>query len=200
MGSRQVRATVSDYFRRNHDASISARLLGHSEEVAAKSYTAGSPIDHIEDMSRFLEEISTKAREQKIVEPSAQLLHAKPLQEGGACASFGNPLPLLDKIPVEADCRTGCLFCANRILAASESDARKVASAAYLMEQLIRGPAGEAEFRPKINKCDEDLERIAAFPGCRDMVARVKHDVYENGNLTDYFADKFHLFLELGVL
>jgi hypothetical protein len=68
------------------------------------------------------------------------------------------------------------------------------------MQQLIMGPMSEAEFRPQIVKCDEDLAKIRAFEGCADMVDRVKTDVYENGNLTPYFTDKFQLFLSLGVL
>jgi hypothetical protein len=32
------------------------------------------------------------------------------------------------------------------------------------------------------------------------MVDRVKKDVFENGNLTPFFADKYQLFLALGVL
>ena len=66
--------------------------------------------------------------------------------------------------------------------------------------QLIMGPLSEAEFRPQIVKCDDDLEKIRAFEGCADMVDRVKLDVYQNGNLTPYFADKYQLFLALGVL
>ena len=75
-----------------------------------------------------------------------------------------------------------------------------MASAAFLMEQLISGPLSEAEFRPQIDKCDDDLAKIGAFADCADMVARVKKDVFENGNLTPYFADKFQLFLSLGVI
>ena len=200
INSRQVRTTVSDFYQRNHDATISARLLGHSEEVAERNYQAGSPVDHVEDMTAFLTKVSEKAKVQLIVKDGALAPNARPLADGGACESYGQPQALDGDVPVQPDCRAGCLFCVNRILSANETDARKVASAAFLMEQLIRGPASEAEFRPQIEKCDEDLERIAAFGGCREMVDRVKQDVYENGSLTQYFADKYHLFLELGIL
>jgi hypothetical protein len=32
------------------------------------------------------------------------------------------------------------------------------------------------------------------------MVERVRNDVFENANLTPFFADKYQLFLELGVI
>lgn len=200
ISARKIRATVNDYFRRKYDAAITARLMGHSEEVANKSYLAGSPVDHTEEMTRFLTDVSKKAKEQKIVPDRTVIPDARILEDGGVCACFGHPEPLTEYAPVKPDCRKGCLFCVNRILVANESDARKVASAAYVMEQLILGPMSEAEFRFQIQKCDEDLAKIATFDGCREMVERVKLDVYENGNLTPYFADKFQLFLDLGVM
>ncbi len=57
-----------------------------------------------------------------------------------------------------------------------------------------------AEYLPLIQKCEEDLANLAAFEGCAETVNQVKKDVYENGNLTQYFADKYQLFLALGVL
>lgn len=86
------------------------------------------------------------------------------------------------------------------MLVANEADARKVASAAYVMEQLILGPKHEEALRPLIEKCDEDLNRIATFPGCRDLVEKTRRDVYENEQLTPFWADKYHLFLELGII
>lgn len=86
------------------------------------------------------------------------------------------------------------------MLLAEEEDARKVASAAYVMEQLILGPKHEESFRPLIAKCDEDLKKIAAFPNCRPIVEKMRKEVYEDENLTPFWADKYQLFLELGVI
>lgn len=76
------------------------------------------------------------------------------------------------------------------MLVACEEDARKVASAAFVMEQVILGPQHEEAMRPLIGKCDEDLEKIAAFRDCRAMVERVRKDVYEKGSLR-YSSDRF---------
>jgi hypothetical protein len=200
ISSRVIRATVDDYYRRKYDSAITARLMGHTEKVGNRNYLAGSPINHAEDITGFLSEVSKKAKEQKILASESVIPKAKVLEDGGICACFGKPEPLAENVPVIPDCRKGCIFCTNRILIANENDVRKVASAAYVMEQIIQGPMSEAEFRPQIKKCDDDLARIAAINGCREMVARIKNDVYENGNLTPYFADKFQLFLDLGVL
>lgn len=199
MRPREIRASVDDYYRRTYDRSITARVMGRTEAVTDRHYLAGSPIDHQDELTLFLEKVSKVAQNQKVVATTRRPSGAKVLEEGGSCSSFGHPQPLANDIAVP-DCRSGCIFCVNRVLVANHIDARKVASAAFLMEQLIMGPLSETELRPKIEKCEEDLRLIAAFPGCHAMVAVVRRDVAENGNLTPYFRDKYELFLELGVL
>lgn len=199
MAARKIRATVLDYYRRKHDATISAAVGQHMEETANMSYDAGTEADHHVELSLLMEKIAQKA-EQQIVAKDTIIDHAKPMEIGGVCPSYGQPEPLDEDVPVKPNCKKGCIFCKKRVLIAGEEDTRKVASASYLMEQLIIGPLSEAEFRPQIVKCDEDLAKIRAFEGCADMVDRVKNDVFENGNLTPYFADKFQLFMRLGHL
>ena len=199
IGARKIRATVADYYRRGYDRSIAARVMGHSEEVADRNYLAGSPIDHKAELTDFLDHVARAANKQKIANDDALLHGLQKLEEGGRCTSFGRPKAIAIDAPMP-DCRQGCLFCENRILISNEEDVRKVASAAFLMEQLISGPLSEIEFRPQIEKCTEDLDAIAAMKGCKELVTWVKRDVFINGNLTPYFADKYEMFLELGVL
>ncbi|PQA77530.1 hypothetical protein [Rhodoferax sp. TS-BS-61-7] len=198
MSARKIRATVSDYYRRKHDSIIEAAVLQHKETTAETSYNAGTADDHHFEISLVLGKIAQKAKQEIVAKNSN--IEARQLEEGGVCPSYGQPEPLDESVSVKPNCKSGCIFCSKRVLVAGEEDARKIASAAYLMEQLINGPQSEAEFRPQIVKCDEDLEKIRAFDGCANIVDRVKKDVFENGNLTPYFADKFQLFLSLGVL
>lgn len=196
---KKVRATVSDYYHRQHDAAITAAVLQNTEATALKNYNAGSETDHQVEMSLLLQKIAAKAQTQ-IIRPMEVLKKHRPLEDGGVCPSYGQPESLTADAPVIPNCKTGCLFCAKRILIANEEDMRKVASAAFLMERLIMGPLSEAEYRPQIDKCDEDLDNLRAFEGCAEMVDRIKADVYENGSLTPYFSDKYQLFLTLGML
>lgn len=154
------------------------------------------------ELSMFLEKVAQMSSRQKVEREGTGLSAAKPLEEGGRCNNYGHPEAMADGLPVEPDCKQGqgCLFCQHRVLIAGEEDARKIASAAFVMEQVILGPLHEAELHPLIQKCDDDLDKIAAFPGCAEMVKSVRKDVFEHGNLTPFFADKFQLFLELGVI
>lgn len=200
MGSRKLRASVADWYQRHHDASVTAKVLQNSEQTTQKRYDAGSATDHREELSLFLNSVSESAKRQRVI--SIKSADAQQLEEGGYCDRFGHPEALADHVPVKPNCKDsqGCLFCAHRLLVACEEDARKVASAAFVMEQVVLGPKHEEALRPLIAKCDEDLEKIAAFGTSRTMVERVRMDVFENGNLTAFFADKYQLFLELGVI
>lgn len=199
MGSRKLRASVADWYQRHHDASVTAKVLQNSEQTTQKYYDAGSATDHREELSQFLNTVSESAKRQRVIQNKSA--HTQMLDEGGHCNRFGHPLALADHTPVKPNCRDsqGCLFCTHRVLVACEEDVRKVASAAFVMEHIILGPKHEEALRPLIDKCDEDLENISAFGNCRAMVERVRMDVFENGNITPFFADKYQLFLELGV-
>lgn len=201
IGTRKLRASVDDYYKRRVDGSVAAKVLGHSEEVSKKSYSAGSQTNHRIDMTLFLEAVSESARKQRVI-PTKDASGTTPLDEGGRCDAFGHPEALVENVPVKPNCKDsqGCLFCAHRVLVACEDDTRKVASAAFVMEQVILGPMHEEALRPLIIKCEDDLKMIARFKNCHAMVERVRKDVFENGNLTPFFADKYQLFLEIGIV
>jgi hypothetical protein len=202
MSARALRASVDDYYLRLHDSVVAAAVMGHTVETEHRKYGRGSATDHQEEMGRFMESVSESARHQRVILLSDITSDSSPIEEGGRCIAFGHPEAMAANPPVQPNCKDsqGCLFCNQRVLIAEEEDARKVASAAYVMEQLILGPKHEEALRSSIAKCDEDLEKIAAFPGCRAMVEKVRKDVYENENLTLFWADKYQLFLELGIL
>lgn len=202
MTIRTLRASVDDYYLRFHDSAVAAAIMGHTVETEQKKYARGSANDHHEEMTLFMASVSESARHQRIIPLKDVTPEAPPLERGGRCNSFGHPEALTAHAPIQPDCKNsqGCLFCNHRVLIAGEEDARKVASAAYVMEQMIMGPMHEEELRPSIAKCGEDLEKIAAFPNCRAMVEKVRKDVYENENLTPFWADRYQLFLELGIL
>jgi hypothetical protein len=202
LGVRALRASVDDYYLRFYDSVVAAAIMGHTVETEQKKYARGSANDHHEEMALFMASVSESARRQRVIPLKDVMPDAPPLEQGGRCDSFGHPEALAAHVPIQPDCKDsqGCLFCNHRVLIAGDDDARKVASAAYVMEQLILGPKHEETLRPLIAKCDEDLEKIAAFQNCRTMVERVRKDVYENESLTPFWADKYQLFLELGIL
>jgi len=202
MGSRRLRASVDDYYQRFHDSAFAALVMGHSHDTAMRNYARGSANVQFEEMTTFLDGVSDSARRQKVSKEKDLAPTARPLEHGGRCDSFRRPEAMIELPPVQPDCANsqGCLFCQHRILIAEEQEVRKVASAAYVMEQLILGPRHEEALRPSIAKCEEDLEKMAVFADCHAMVQRVRDDVYKNENLSSFWADKYQLFLELGII
>ncbi len=202
MSPRTLRASVDDYYLRLHDSVVAAAVMGHTVETEEKKYARGSANDHHEEMSIFMASVSESARRQRVIPLKDVRPDIPPLEQGGRCDRFGYPEAMTAHAPVQPNCKDsqGCLFCNHRVLIAGEVDARKIASAVYVMEQLILGPKHEEALRPSIAKCDEDLEKIAAFPNCRVMVEKVRKDVYQRENLTPFWADKYLLFLELGII
>lgn len=199
--AQKTRATVNDALLRKNDASVVSKIMGHTEATELAKYGRGSPVDHRDELTFVLEKISTVAKKQAVTLNRADLgKKFKPLEQGGSCAHFGHPEAMTDDPALQPDCAGGCWFCNHRMLVADERDARKVASAAFVMEQLILGPQHEVKLRPLIVKCETDLESIAQTRDCHAMVERVRREVFEDGNLTSYWAEKYHLFLELGVI
>jgi hypothetical protein len=202
MGARKLRASVDDYYLRLHDNVVAAAVMGHTIETEKKKYGRGSAIDHHDDMTRFLSAMSESAHRQRVISPEDMNPNNPSLEHGGRCDNFGLPTPMTSDTPIPPNCKDfgGCLFCEQRALIADEGEIRKVASAAYVMEQLILGPKHEEALRPLINKCDIDLEKIATFQGSRAMVDKVREEVYENEKLTQFWADRYQLIIELGIL
>lgn len=202
MGYRTIRASVDDYYLRLHDSAVAAAVMGHTVATEEKQYARGSANDHHEELTLFMTSVSESAHRQRVIPLKEEAPDTPQLEQGGRCHSFGHPEALAATPPIQPNCKDsqGCLFCSHRVLVAGEEDARKVASAAYVMEQLILGPKHEEALRPSIAKCDDDLEKIASFQNCQAMVKKVRKDVYQNENLTPFWADKYHFFLELGIL
>lgn len=183
--ARKARATMDDWLLRNHEAKIAAVVMGHTEATELKKYGRGSVVDHRDDMTVFLKKVSSTAKQQKVIRVREELgKETKALEQGGCCAQYGHPDGMSDDPQLQPDCAGGCWFCSHRMLVADETDARKVASAAFVMEQLILGAAHELALRPLIAKCEADLESIARTGNCGVMVERIKKEVYEDGGLT----------------
>lgn len=199
--SRQIRATVNDWYLRHHEVTITAKVMGHSIATENKNYGRGSAVDHRDDMTIFLKTVSESAKKQKVAKSRCELDGAAPLEQGGVCESYGHPEGMSDNPLLQPKCDDGgCWFCTHRCIVTDEEDARKIASAMCVMEQLILGIEHEDALRPLIHKCDEDLKVIAKTGNCGQMVERVKRKVFKEGELTSFWAEKYHLFLELGVI
>lgn len=197
---RTIRATINDWYLRNHDVHLVAKVMGHSEQVELTKYGRGSPITQQQEMTEYFLGVSQAARVQKISNSREPLSTEKVLMQGGSCTNFGNPMGMTNVPSIQPDCKSNCWYCVNRQLVADEIDARKIASAIFVMEQFVRFPVHEKVLRPLIRKCESDLELISKTRNSDSMVQKVKFEVFNKGRLAPYWAMKFHQFLELGII
>lgn len=196
---RKLRATVDDWYIRNHNATISSQVMGHSEKTALEKYGRGSKVEHEIELTAFLNLVSEAAKKQPVLQRQAEIAKGQALEEGGFCQNYGNPAPIDESLPVYPDCSGGCWFCSHRTLVAGEEDARKVASAMFVMRQLLVQGVNDHTLMPLIKKCESDLDSIAGVAGDKGLVDVIKSEV-ENGDLTQFWERKFEMFLEFGVV
>lgn len=202
IGGRKLRATMHEWYNRNVDPVLTARITGHTQETIDRHYQAGTVGAHREEVSDFLDKVADRAKNMRRVVPPSECLPGTAKSPLGVCDRSGSPAPLSQDSPVTPTCKEaeGCLFCERHAVKADEEDVRKLASCAYVIEQTFHLPGAEAHFQPTLTLIDEYLADIKAALGSSNMVDRITSEVYEYGNLDPYWAGKLTLLDSIGVV
>ncbi len=202
IGGRKLRATMHEWYHRNVDPSLTAKITGHTQETIDKHYQAGTVGAHREEISTFLNKIADRAQTAKRILPAGERIPGATKGPLGECEKQGEPTPIGDDSPIAPNCKVteGCLFCKRHAVKADEEDIRKLASCAYVIEQTFYFSGAENHFQATLSLIDEYLSNIKAVIGFSDMVDRVTTDVYQHGNLDPYWARKLALLDSIGVI
>ncbi len=202
IGGRKLRATMHEWYHRNVDPALTARITGHTPETIDKNYQAGTVGAHREEVTAFLDKVADRACTTKRILSAGEHLDGGVKGPLGECEKQGEPVPVSDDSPIKPDCKEieGCLFCKRHAVKADEEDVRKLASCAYVIEQAHYFPGAESHFQPTLSLIDEYLSEIKEVLGTSDMVDRVTTDVYQNGNLDPYWRSKLALLDSIGVI
>jgi integrase len=197
---RQLRSAKQDFHISRSDPSTAALLLGHTEETATTVYSAGTKSRQYTEVSEFLEKLSQSAARRAVVAPTEVIPNGIASHLGG-CVGFEQPAPISDDIPITPDCakQEGCLFCDQYRVHADNTDVRKLASCAYVIEQTAVVPGAESYFRPVLERINALLKEISLVDGCAEMVTTVIHDVNVKGELDPYWVEKLNLLTELEI-
>lgn len=194
---REWRAAKSDWLVRHEDVDTAALVLQTSVQTLLKRYAEGSETLAIEEMGKFLTEVS-----QRVFDENAPL----PGIVDGAlnkCAKLDCPSP--DANPaVTPDCRSpeGCLFCTQHRLHADPQDTRKLLSCRLVILRVT--PALRSEIQVQtvseavVARIDELLAEVRVLNPL--MVDKVTHEVEVEGELDSFWARKLEMLLELGVV
>ncbi|HDR8918315.1 TPA: hypothetical protein QDB24_005638 [Burkholderia vietnamiensis] len=198
--ARALRAAKQDFHITQSDPATAAQIMGHSEEIALRAYSAGTKGRHYAEMSGFLESVKRSAERRAVLAESDSLVGAK-TGSLGTCVAFNSPVPIAGDVPVVPDCRKheGCLFCDKYRVHADATDVRKLASCAYVIEQTCSVPGAEEHFRPVLDRISEVLGEISNRSPHAEMVARVVREVEVEGELDPYWAEKLTLLTEIEI-
>ncbi len=192
--SKKWRAGKSDWLLRHADPATTALILQNSEETVIQSYAAGSETTHIEEMSKFFEQI-----EDTVINRGQQIDHGI-VRSVGVCSSFGNPHQIGDA-PVTADCKgsEGCLFCDKFRVHADEHDTRKLLSCRYCLQQTAHLTANEEHFQSLFGPIFIRIEQILVEVDRREsgIVEKIRLEVEHDGELDPYWASKFEMLVDL---
>lgn len=197
--ARQWRAAKSDFLLRNFDIATAAVALQNTEETVIQSYATGSPSSAGEEMRDFFEHFQLSI--------AAAGDHVTRGIGVGQCRNYGEPSVNGHDAIWSPDCNTdeGCLFCANYLVQPNETDARKLLSLRYLIQQS-RGLAFDKHHFSKIyasilNRIHAILAAIVSqVPEMRDAIDRIQKEVDEEERLSPYWSRKLALLIDLEVL
>lgn len=202
IAGRKLRATMHEWYHRNVDPVLTARVTGHTQETIEKHYQAGTVGAHREEVTVFLDKVADRAQVLKRILPAGEHIAGATKGPLGECEKQKGPSPLVEGSPVTPTCKEaeGCLFCKRHAVKADEEDVRKLASCAYVIEQTLYLPGAEEHFRSTLALIDDYLAEIKSILGSPDLVDGISADVYQNGNLDPYWAAKLALLDSIGVL
>lgn len=196
--SRQWRAAKSDWLIRNTDLATAAVILQNSERTVAQHYAAGSVSDHLQEMSSFLELVSSA-----VIDKSEKIANGT-TRAVGTCTFFENPAKNTPYESIQPDCKNpeGCLFCDKFKVHADAVDTRKLVSYQYCLRQ-VSNLIGREDRTQRL--LDATFNRIEVFLGeisKRDinMVQRVIFEVNEQGELDNYWKKKLEMLIELELI
>lgn len=196
--SRQWRAAKSNWLIQNTDIATTALILQNSERTVAASYAAGSEAGHLDEMTNFLNQVST------VVVSAGQQIERGVDRAVGICTSAGEPNPVPGTSGFAPDCNgpEGCLFCDKFKVHADERDTRKLLSCQYCIRKTSPLFKSDERFQQTINPVLARIQQILDEVSRRDepMVKRVTHEVLEDGKLDPYWESTMGMFMELGVV
>ncbi len=196
--TRQWRAAKSDWLLRNTDPSTAALILQNSEKTVLASYAAGSETAQLSEITNFLNQVSERVagtNNTGLQETSRAI---------GNCSSYGFPNKLAEAAPVSPDCKTqeGCLFCDKFKVHADELDVRKLLSCRYCLKHTASLSDSYESYESALSPIFQRIDSILAEISRRDheLVQKIQKQVEEEGELDPYWAGKFAMLLELGII
>lgn len=197
--AREWRAYKSDWLIRTTDIATASLLLQNSEETVLRHYASGSKIRADQEMTTFLKKLH-----EKVVNPGT--ISTIDISVG-QCKEYNAPESGESHASIQPDCHQpeGCLFCTKYYIHADEQDIRKLCSCLYVITESRVLADSETHFNAVfgavIKRIEFLLETISAKnDALKYKVENIRREVTEHEKLTNYWAAKLKMLVELEVI
>ena len=196
---RQYRVTKGQWIAKRQGAEVASFVLQHSITTNSRSYNGTSQETTDKEVSEFFDQLHTrivKVGRDDLVPTAA-----------GRCAAPNNPeFEAKDFDSYKPNCKRfeGCLFCKHYVVHADSEDIRKLMSILFLTGIYRRFADDQSSYDIVVQPLSERVQQIIAqvemeYPIMKIEIERIRRDVFENENLTHYWAAKYEMIDELGV-
>ncbi|WP_141228976.1 integrase [Pseudomonas sp. Irchel s3b2] len=195
LGYRKLRLYKYNYLLTNYGITVASQLMQSSLGTIAKAYSSAEEGKATVEISAFYNLFS---------ETVCKYQESTPV---GHCTEPGNPsTQLIDIAEVSTtDCKDfiTCLFCKNFVAHATETDARKLVSLKYFLNEIKTASVSSDEFEkingPTINKINQILKELkGASEQFEEILAEVQETVHNNEQLSDYWGALLDKFVNFG--
>ncbi len=194
--AREWRAYKSDWLIRTTDVATASLLLQNSEETILRHYAGGSKIRADQEMTTFLKKLH-----EKVVKP--ETISTLDISVG-QCREHNVPESEIHHDSIQPDCYQpeGCLFCTKYYVHADDQDIRKLYSCLYVITESRVIADSEIHFNKVFGAV---IKRITFLLDAISMksdvlkhkVEKIRREVTEEEKLTNYWASKLQMLVEL---
>jgi hypothetical protein len=199
--SRKIRLTKGLWIRKHHGSLLSSYILQHGTNTSNSSYTASNfELSH-DEITEYFNELPNQLQAYSKIEYNTA---------SGNCIKPNFPEALPKVTPSQwgvPECGTprGCLFCNKYRVHSDETDIRKLLSIKYLITQSNLLAHSTTHFQSVygllLDRIDYFLKQIKKMGDEQiTLINEVWQQVFEQEELSPYWARKLELLDELGIL
>jgi len=198
--TREYRVAKGQWISEKKGIEAASFALQHSVQTNVRNYNSASQSKTDAEVTtyfnRFNGEVLRSSKRRRRMET-----------DSGGCTKPNQPFARGDITEEFApNCKTqeGCLFCDKYVVHPDEKDIRKLFSMSFLIRQyeaITDADSFNSVFATLLERITEIVNQIRnSSERASKTIDIVKVDVYENENLSEYWASKYEMLDELGVI
>ena len=194
--SRDIRKFKANYIINKHGGSVAAQALQNSLETTINKYVAVEEENSKIELKEYFSVLNKSIFACSETEISTSIGH---------CSSYGNPSTVVSIKSISTDCshQEGCLFCEHYKTHADSEDIAKLFSLLYVIKETRYISEDKKQFdsifTPVKDRIKSLLNFIETIIEDKNIIYKVKSDVFEQELLHPYWESKLSMLYRLGV-